>query len=269
MFVTLLYYSMKVDNTILLMLGSIATQKQKPTAKTLEGTIMLLYYAATNPDATMWYCTSDMVLYTRNDTYYLSEPYARIRACAYFFKQQPVWPVKASIYPTTLERSNLHHIKNTKERYELRSGIRNFFCFFNSNKSCTNPRNTSLTRPPPNRYVHPSRQQFTCWICKQYHQTKDNKPIYICFYWIQECTEKGEFLVYWQPGSNKHGNYQTKHHSPDHHSAMQLIFLYINKEQSMKFFYDYIPAIVSQYYTQFRYWDKIKGSKHYPGTASS
>ena len=44
---------MKVDNTILLMLGSIATQKQKPTAKTLEGTIMLLYYAATNPDATM------------------------------------------------------------------------------------------------------------------------------------------------------------------------------------------------------------------------
>ena len=43
-----------------------------------------------------------------------------------FPKRQIVGPVKSTIHPTTLERSNIHHIKNPKERYELCSGNENW-----------------------------------------------------------------------------------------------------------------------------------------------
>ena len=46
------------------------------------------------------------------------------------------------------------------------------------------------------------------------------------FYWIQDRTRQGQFLIYWKPGSTNLGNYLTKHHSPDHHRIMQPTYLH-------------------------------------------
>ena len=82
---------------MLMELGPIATHKSKPTAKTLEAKMMLLNYAATNPDATMCFCASDMILYTHSDAFYLSEPMSRGRARAYLFLSDKKFiPVKLS-----------------------------------------------------------------------------------------------------------------------------------------------------------------------------
>ena len=70
----LLYYARCVDNTMLLALGSLATQQATPTQNTNMLVHQLLDYATTHPDAiiTCWQA-SDMVLAGRIDASYLSE----------------------------------------------------------------------------------------------------------------------------------------------------------------------------------------------------
>ena len=55
--------------------------------------------------------------------------------CLFFFKRQAVRPVKAAIRLPTLERSNLHHIINPKETYELRIGSGNWCRFLTASQA--------------------------------------------------------------------------------------------------------------------------------------
>ena len=53
-----------------------------------------------------------------------------------------------------------------------------------------------------------------------------SKAIDMRFYWIQDRTCQGQFLVYWRPGLENIADYHTKHHSPAHHSLMRPTFLH-------------------------------------------
>ena len=46
------------------------------------------------------------------------------------------------------------------------------------------------------------------------------------FYWIQDRTRQGHFLIYWKPGSTNLGDYLSKHHSPAHHRIMRPTYLH-------------------------------------------
>ena len=82
---TLLFYSIAVDPTILIALGSIAAQQSKGTEKTYANTLWLLNYAVTHPNAKISYAASDMILYIYSDASYLSEPRALSRAGGHYF----------------------------------------------------------------------------------------------------------------------------------------------------------------------------------------
>ena len=82
---TFLYYAMALDNTMLVALGSIASQQSVATATTMSAANMLLDYAASNPIAKIRYHASDMQLHTHSDASYLSEPKARSREAGFFF----------------------------------------------------------------------------------------------------------------------------------------------------------------------------------------
>jgi hypothetical protein len=73
---TFLYYA-TVDNTMLVALGTLAAAQTKGTEHTMDVTVQLLNYAATNPDAAVRFHRSDMILYAHNDASYLTEPQAR------------------------------------------------------------------------------------------------------------------------------------------------------------------------------------------------
>ena len=55
---------------------------------------------------------------------------------------------------------------------------------------------------------------------------KRSKSIDMRFYWIRDCTNQGQFRIYWQPGITNLGDYHTNHHSPSHHQLMQLTYLH-------------------------------------------
>ena len=65
---TFLYYGIAVDNTILVILSTIASEQSAATSNTEKKTTQLLNYLATNPDATIRYKRSDMVLWVNSNT---------------------------------------------------------------------------------------------------------------------------------------------------------------------------------------------------------
>jgi hypothetical protein len=64
---TFLYYAQCVNSTMLVALGSIATQQANPTENTMKKVQQFLDYASTHPDAIVMYHASNMVLVGHSD----------------------------------------------------------------------------------------------------------------------------------------------------------------------------------------------------------
>ena len=82
---SLLFYARAVDNTILPALSTIASSQAAATEHTLARCTQLLEYCAYNPDATVQYRSSDMILNIHSDASYLSAPRARSQVARYYF----------------------------------------------------------------------------------------------------------------------------------------------------------------------------------------
>jgi len=82
---SIFYYTRAVDITVLMALSSIASEQTQGTTNTMAKAKQLLDYLVTNPDATIRFRVSDMILNVHSDASYLSETKARSRACGHFF----------------------------------------------------------------------------------------------------------------------------------------------------------------------------------------
>jgi hypothetical protein len=92
----LLFYGRAVGSTLIAALGTIATQQSAPTAKIMDAVVQILDYCATNPEATVRFHASDMILHIDSDASYLSAPKACSRAAGYhYLSSYPKDPTKA------------------------------------------------------------------------------------------------------------------------------------------------------------------------------
>ena len=82
---SILYYARSVDMTCLAALVTIAINKKKATKQTMDRSIQLLDYLASNQDAKVRFHASDMVLNIHSDASYLSESGAGSHACGNCF----------------------------------------------------------------------------------------------------------------------------------------------------------------------------------------
>ena len=71
---TFLYYGLAIYPTMLVALGYLSSQQAKAAAKTYDKVIWFINYAATHPDAIIWYHVSGMILHVHSDASYLSDP---------------------------------------------------------------------------------------------------------------------------------------------------------------------------------------------------
>ena len=81
---TFLYYGLALDLTMLVVLGTLATQQANPTTNTWDDIVFFLNYCTTNPDDTICFSASNMVMYIASDGSYLSESKARSRVEDFF-----------------------------------------------------------------------------------------------------------------------------------------------------------------------------------------
>jgi hypothetical protein len=82
---SILYYARAVNMTVLMALSAIAVEQTKATTKMLGKCIQLLDYLASNSEAKVRFCASDMIMNIHLDTSNLLETGARSRACGHFF----------------------------------------------------------------------------------------------------------------------------------------------------------------------------------------
>jgi hypothetical protein len=74
-----------VDCTLLCPISAITLQSSKTTEDTMQHTLQLLNYLATQEDAVLSYHASNMVLAVHSDASYLSKPKAQSQVGGHFF----------------------------------------------------------------------------------------------------------------------------------------------------------------------------------------
>jgi hypothetical protein len=82
---SILYYARAVNLTVLMALSTIASEQAKGTESTMEKTKQLLDYLATNPDATIRFHASDIILNIHSDASYLSAAKSAQQSLRSFF----------------------------------------------------------------------------------------------------------------------------------------------------------------------------------------
>ena len=91
---SILYYARAVNLRVLMALSTIASEQAKGTESTMEKTKQLLDYLATNPDATIRFHASNIILNIHPGASYLSAANAHSRACGHFIMGWKADPTK-------------------------------------------------------------------------------------------------------------------------------------------------------------------------------
>jgi len=104
----LLYYACTMDPTMLVALGTLATQQANSTQATMQALTHLLNYCASHPDVTICYHASNMVLWTHSNASYLTAPKGCSHAAGYSFLS--LWPTSppTSTNPVPPDNGPIH-----------------------------------------------------------------------------------------------------------------------------------------------------------------
>jgi hypothetical protein len=108
----ILYYAHAVNITVLMALSSIAIKQTKGTTSTTEKAKQLLNYLVMNPNATMRFKASDMIMNVHLDALSLFKANARSCVCGHFFMG---WEEDQEPGYATYERYADQHCKGGKQ----------------------------------------------------------------------------------------------------------------------------------------------------------
>ena len=222
---TFLYYALTIDLTMLVALGSIASQQNAPTERTMTEVTWFLDYCATHPDAKIRYHASDMILWTHSDASYLSEPNSKSRAGGLFFlsddvknpgkppQQQPklngivacLAKIIRQIMSSAMEAEVCAAYENAREACPIRETLE------------------ELGHKQPPTPIQVDNAAAVGFVNKTIKH-KRSKAIDMRFHWIADRVQRGQFVVYWAPGEENWADYVTKHHPASHHKIMRPTF---------------------------------------------
>jgi hypothetical protein len=230
---TLLYYARAVDSTMLAAIGELATQQTAGTKQTMEALTKLLNYAASNPEATVRFTASDMILAIESDASYLSVTKARSRAAGYFFLTN-----KRTTNTDPYTPNGAVHVLCQIMREVLSSAAEAELgaLFHNGKEAC--PLRIALIEmghPQPATPMATDNSTAT-GIANETVKQKRSKAIDMRFYWIRDRVRQGQFHVYWGKGSRNRADYFTKHHPASHHKAIRSTYLYSPDNPSKNYF---------------------------------
>ena len=163
-----------------------------------------------------------MVLHVESDASYLSETRSCSRAASIHFLSckpislpcptTPIPPLNDALYvhcqilkevlSSTAEAKLAALFHNGKEAYAIRNIL------------------AKLSHPQPSTPIVTDNSTASGIANDTVHQ-KHSKAMDMCFYWVRDLVQQGQFIFYWKKGSLNHANYFTKHHPASHHALMR------------------------------------------------
>ena len=225
---TLLYYARAVDSTMLPSLNTIAATQSKSTMNTLKAVTKLLNYCASNPEASVQYKASEMILWADSDASYLSAPKARSRAGGYFFLSNKPNAATTGSGKTLIQNNGPVHVLCLTMREIVSSAAEaELGALFYNGKEVAHMREAlqNMGHPQPPTPIQ-TDNTTAIGISTDSVKQKRSKAMDMRFYWTRDRVRQGQFHIYWKPGKYNKADYFTKHHPAKHHQAIRSTYLF-------------------------------------------
>jgi hypothetical protein len=175
---------------------------------------------STQPDATIRYHASDMILHIHSDASYLSVSNAHSRLGGLFFCGDK------SPQQDTLNGSILNVAAVIKNVVASAAESEVGSCVYNAQSG--SPLKVTLTQlghiQPPKPLRTDDSTAFG--ILNETVKQKRSKAMDMRYHWLTDRVRQKQFDVYWRPGRENLGDYHTKHHSAQHHKDMLGLILH-------------------------------------------
>jgi hypothetical protein len=217
---TILYYGRAVDNTLLVALSDIASRQAKATVLTEQDTSRLLDYCATNPNSTLLFHASDMILKGHSDASYLNASKARSRVGGHFYlgnlESKPEVYNGAILNPVGI----LRHVASSASEAEI-GGL-----FVNLKEALVLRQILhDMGYPQPTTPIQTDNSTAAGLANNTIKQNK-SRHIDMRYHWIRDRVVQGQFNIFWDAGTNNLADYFTKHHAPIHHQKVRPIYVH-------------------------------------------
>ena len=189
---------------------------------TMLKTKHLLNYLATNPDATVRFHASDMILNIHSDASYLSETNPHSRACGHFFmgwRPDPTKPIKVNGAFFTLCVILRFVVASAAEAEHG--------ALFLNCKQATIFRLTlvEMGHPQPPTPIH-CNNSTAVGIENNTIKRQQSRSMEMHFFWDADAVEQAKFSIKYYPGKENLAHYQSKHHLGAHHQSVRHCYLH-------------------------------------------
>ncbi len=213
-----LFLGRAVDSTLLCPISAIASQSSKPTTDTMQQTLQLLDYLATQEDAVLSYHASDMVLAVHSDASYLSEPKARSRAGGHFFLSSDT-----TVPPNNGAVLNIAHIIKNVMSSATEAELAGLYIMAREAVYIRIILEELGHKQPPTPLQTDNAMADA--VINGKIQPKRTKAMDMRFHWLRDRECQQQFRIYWRPGKMNYADYWTKHHPESHHKNVRKEFL--------------------------------------------
>jgi hypothetical protein len=188
-----LFLGRAVDSTLLCPISAIASQSSKPTEDTMQKTLQLLDYMATEEDAILSYHASDMVVAVHSNTSYLSEPKAQSQVGEHFFISS-----NTTVPPNNGATLNTAHIIKNVISLATEAEIAGLYIMVCEAVYIRIILEELEHVQPPTPLQ--TDNAMTDGVINGKVQPKQTKAMDMRFHWLcnQECQQ--QLHIYWQPG---------------------------------------------------------------------
>ena len=215
-----LFLARAVDNTILHALNELACDVTKGTANTLAAANHLLNYIASNPNPTICYQASDMILHTDSDAAFHVRPQARNRAGGYHYLgsrqgdlfNAPVL-VLAKVIKNVMGSAAEAEVAAIHMNAHEAIPIRQCLAELGHSQPATRIRTDNAT----------AKGFINGTIKQKRSRTFDRQ-----YWWLKDREAQMQFHIVWDPGIYNLADYSTKHHTAQHHKQVRPIYLHEN-----------------------------------------
>jgi hypothetical protein len=218
---SVLFYARAVDNTVLVALSSMAMSQAKATEETEKHVQRLLDYLATNPNASVLYKASDMVLNIHSDASYLNEPNGRSRVAGFYF----LGSASDSTKPIFL--NGAIHVACSVIKFTVASAAEAELgaLFLNCREGkIIRLALEELGHPQPATPVH-CDNATAVGIANDTIKKQRSRAMEMRFFWVTDQVQRKLFDILWYPGKENLADYFTKHFTAKHHRAVRPYYL--------------------------------------------
>ena len=213
-----LYYARAVDATMLHALNDLATKVNNGTQETAKALTHFLNYCAANPDASIKYHASDMILHNHSDAAYLVASNARSRAGGYTYFGNEQGKEQIFNPPIAVIAKVIKAVMSSASEAEIGALYMNAQELIPLRVTCE-----ELGHPQP---ATPMRTDNTtaCGLLNKKYKQNRSKANDMRFWWLVDRADQNQFQIYWDKSETNLADYFTKHHPGSHHRQVRPIY---------------------------------------------